>query len=298
MAATQTTDRAERSGRPGRHISLRALTIFHVVALPIACWFVSMGSPTDVFAYFVFTPLIIGQTCLIGIWLGLGTNTGQCRVAGTLVGIAYLVTIGVYHTWSINSGRVSLGEVLPVILAMFTLPTLGTAAVLLVVRGWKAHLVAHGSELPAAAVEGLQFSIRHLFLLTTAVAVLLVMARGVVLLMTNDTAWLRMPIMIGMLTLCFIAITLAAVWAALGVGRPTERIIVVMLLAFFTGALFAYVESYGTINMTRWQQAWRLPTMTILTAVVVTASLLVVRSNGYRLVRRSPSVTPKQNGPK
>ena len=296
MAATQTTDRAERSGRPGRRISLRALVIMHVVALLVVCWIASMSSPENIFANLVFITLFYGQMCLLGIWLAMGTNTRWYRVYGTLAGIAYLISNGFYKTWSTSSGQVPLGIVLPMLLTLCTLPILGIAAVLLVVRGWKAHLVAHGSDLPATAVEGLQFSIRHLFLLTTAVAVLLVMSQGVGLLLKN-AVWLRTAVMIGMLTLFFIAITLATVWAGLGVGRPTERIIVVMLLAFFTGVLLAYVETYGRINTVRWQQAWRPTTAMVLTAAVVTASLLVVRSNGYRLVRRSPRATPKQNEP-
>ena len=293
VAATQTTDRAERSGRPGRHISLRALVIFHVVATPIACGFASMGSPANIFANLVFFPLLYGQICLLGIWLAMGTNTRWCRVSRTLAGIAYLILNSFYTT---GIGQVSLGIPFPILLVLCTIPTLGIAAVLLVVRVWKAHLVAHGNEHSAEVIEGLQFSIRHLFLLTTAVAVLLVMAQGVGLLLT-DAVWLRTAVMIGMITLCFIAITLTTVWAGLGVGRPTERIVVVMLLAFFTGVLFTYVSAYERPNIMSWQQGWRQPTAMVLTAAVVTASLLVVRSNGYRLVRRTPRVTPNQNKP-
>ena len=166
------------------------------------------------------------------------------------------------------------------------LNALAVAAVLLVVRGWKAHLVGHGSELLATAVEGLQFSIRHLLLLTTTVAVLLVMAQGGGLFLKNMPG-LRTAVLIGMLTLCFIAMTLAAVWAGLGVGRPTERIVVVMLLAFFTGVLLLSVEGFEEDTMS-WQRALRVTTIMVLIAAVVTASLLVVRSHGYRLVRRVP----------
>ncbi len=277
--------KAPESGR--WQFSLRTLLIIHVIAILVACGVAGPGSPTRAIANLIFVTLLCGQMCLLGVWLALGTNSGRCRVAGALTGIAFLTTSVAYNTWLNNSGRVSIGMMLPVLLPMVSSPTLGVAAVLLVVRCWRAHLVAHGSDLPEAAAEGLQFSIRHLLLLTTAVAVLLIIAKGGGLLM-NNTPWLQTAGIIGMATLCFIAITLAAVWAGLGVSRPTERIVVVMLLALFTGVLVAYVLTFDEMNEMSWQKMWGLPTGTVVTAAVVMASLLVVRSNGYRLVRRSP----------
>jgi len=122
---------------------------------------------------------------------------------------------------------------------------------------------------------------------STVVAVLLVFAQNIGLV-TEIASWLGTFAFIGLIALCLVAITVGTVWAGLGVSRPTERIILVMLLAFFTGLLFEYATTGGGTTMISWRRAWPMPTLMVLTAAIVTASLLVVRSNGYRLVRRSP----------
>ena len=276
------TTEEPKEPKSGRwQFSLRSLVIVHVVAWFIGLSAASIGQLTNIFDFLTLVPLLYGQLCLLGVWLALGTNALHYRVAGTLTGIALLAMITGYRS------RMPLNEVFIQVLPIVASFSLAVAAVLLVVRRWKAHLVAHGSGLPVAAIEGLQFSIRHLFLLTTVVAVLLMFAQGIGLV-TENASWLGTSAYIGLLALCLVAITVGTVWAGLGVGRPIERIILVMFLAFFTGLLFVYATTGRGTTMISWQQAWPMPTLMVLTAAIVTASLLVVRSNGYRLVRRSP----------
>ena len=282
--------KASKSGR--WQFSLRGLVIVHVVASLVGCVSAATVSAGDVYTLArVFTvSLLYGQACLLGVWLAMGTCGSRWRMAGTLGGIAYLSIIWAFHTWSVSPAMPLY--VAPILPTMFTVPIIGIATILLVVRRWKAQLVVPGIDFPVQAIKRLQFSIRHLFFLTAAVAVLIMIAQRASVLLANDVSfWPRQAKMICEYSLGFGSTALAAVWAVLGFGRPTERIPVVLLLAVFTGTLIAYIEFPGWAYISFWAIGGE-PIQQVLAAVVVATSLLVVRSNGYRLVRRSPRVTP------
>jgi hypothetical protein len=81
--------------------------------------------------------------------------------------------------------------------------------------------------------------------------------------------------------LCFVAVGLVALWAALGVARPRRRVPVVFALSPVLGAFFA-----AAVDAHRAGCAYVLLTMMLYPASLL-VSLLVVRSCGYRLVRRA-----------
>lgn len=89
-------------------------------------------------------------------------------------------------------------------------------------------------------------------------------------------------------SVCFAVTGSAGVWAGLGLARPLPRTVVVLLIALALGAAFVY-----GINQGDWDTYSYVILMMLLQVGVVIASLLVVRSCGYRLVRKaSPGAAP------
>ena len=88
-----------------------------------------------------------------------------------------------------------------------------------------------------AEPEGLRFSIRDLMLFTAAVAVLSAGARAL------QESPRRMILLMAVWALCFVAVGLAALWAALGNDRPLGRGPVVLVLSPLLGAFFAFAAA-------------------------------------------------------
>jgi hypothetical protein len=90
--------------------------------------------------------------------------------------------------------------------------------------------------------------------------------------------------------MCFVALGLAALWAALGKVRPLGRGTVVLVLSPLLGAFFAFGAGAPP-------QGWAYIILTMLLyAALLLGSLLVVRSCGYRLVRGSTSFSGPEDG--
>ena len=137
-----------------------------------------------------------------------------------------------------------------------------------------------------AQAEGLRFSIRGLMLFTASVALLSAGARAL-----QDTPR-RMILLMTVWAMCFVAVGLAALWAALGKLRPLGRGTVVLVLSPLLGAFFAFGAGAAP-------QGWAYIILTILLyAALLLGSLLVVRSCGCRLLRgaASPSGSPDGDG--
>jgi hypothetical protein len=121
--------------------------------------------------------------------------------------------------------------------------------------------------------EGLKFSIRGLMIFTAAVALLCTLARAL------EATPNRVLLLILVWALCFVAVGLVSLWAALGEAKPSWRCPVVFVLSPVLGAFFAFgigAHSGGWIYI--------LLIMLLYPAALL-GSLLIVRSCGYRLVR-------------
>jgi cytochrome bd-type quinol oxidase subunit 1 len=210
-----------------------------------------------------FVGLVFSQTSLLGIWGGSGTNRWWIRLVGVSIGIAYL---GPFCGFCLDDpGR---EKNLIVALATFVV-----AAVLLVSRcfGFRTRL---NSDQNISAKE-MQFSIRHLMILTLVVACLLALAKWQQRYLDLDD-W---PLL-AVIAAVFATVGLAAAWAVLGVKRPL--IGVPLLLAVAVGAAYVVETVLDSPEMIAICIA-----MTVTEAISLTVSLLVVRSSGYRLRRRS-----------
>lgn len=168
---------------------------------------------------------------------------------------------------------------------------------LLQALGWRIAYVEGSDDGPRAA--WLQFSIRHLIIATTTVAILTAVGKAVVTQSAGGMEWkewLHVAIdgcLLGLLSL-------VAVWAALGAGRRAVRLPLFFLIAAMLGGLLwwaearaktNYVSAGGPRTIFEWQfvqslaERWWL-SWTLLAGTFLASWLSVLRAAGYRLVRR------------
>jgi hypothetical protein len=211
--------------------------------------------------FFTFMGLVFSQTSLLGIWGGSGTNRWWIRLVGVLVGVGYLGSQS--GIWLGAPGLV------PLVVAF---ETLIVSAVLLLARCFGLR-TRHTSDQVTPATE-MQFSIRHLMILTLAVGCLLALAKwqyGHLSLY----GWSKLAI----IAAPFATVGLVAVWGVLGAKRPLIGIPVLLVVA--VGAAYGLEKSLGSPPLF----AALITTMT--EAISLAVSLLLVRSWGYRLRRRA-----------
>ena len=150
-----------------------------------------------------------------------------------------------------------------------------TTASLLVVRWLGVRLTRQPdhSQPSRPEPEGLKFSIRGLMIFTAAVALLCAAARA---LQASPNHRL---LLILVWAICFVAVGLVSMWAALGDVRPMRRSLSVFVLSLLLGVFFAFAADAHTAG---WVY---ILLIMLLYPMALLWSLLVVRSCGYRLVR-------------
>jgi hypothetical protein len=209
----------------------------------------------------VFVGIVFGQTSLLGIWGALGTSSWWKRLLGVVVGmvcLGLLLDLSVGPPYRDNHVIVLLAVVL-------------VAGVLLVVRCFRFRIC--GTAVDRTAVPRFQFSIRHLLILTFVVACLVSLGKwlGPHLIPATE------PFRLAMIGLLLATVGLITVWPVLGTRHPLLPSMIATGVAAGLGfgltklnPLFAGTALWTTI-----------PSVEALSLV---ASLLVVRSWGYRLV--------------
>ena len=237
------------------------LVVAHVVVGLVGAAYLAESSKT--LRSTTFLGIVLSQTSLLGIWGGLGSSPWWKRVIGVVVGVGYLALL-----LGVGISDLSLRMFLVVVLA-----TAFVATPLLVVRFFK--VAVQLVPAPVAAVGGIQFSIRHLMILTFVVACLMTIAEWVQPYLPHGEMFYRSLLigvtfgLVGVLPVCFI----------LAMRRPLLYSVGLVAVGACAGYCLARI---GDDNVGIWMTA----TGTEATAAV--ASLLVVRSCGYRLVRLPP----------
>jgi hypothetical protein len=256
------------------------LVVAHIVAGLTGAIAAYFSSPDFLRAAFV--GIVFSQTSLLGIWGGLGTNPWWSRLIGVVVGVSYLGLLLEFDPFGLDLETYTV----------VVLPTTCVVMPLLVVRFFRIALRLDSS--PVVSMGRIQFSIRHLMVLTLAVACLLAIGHsverfairidetpdGVVWNQLDELVyeWLW-PAVLGVLGVL-------PLWFVLATKQP----VVFSVGLVFVGACAGYPVGrfYGDSKILA-----MAVTVTEMMAVVV--SLLVVRSCGYRLVRlpaRRVSVVP------
>ena len=210
-----------------------------------------------------FFALALCQALLLSLWGAFSQARPWMRLAGLVSGAIYLEALVPSHF-----RREFLGT--------STITIVVTTSTLLLVRWLGLRLIRKDDYDQSARqeTEGLRFSIRGMMVLTAAVAVLCAVARA---LQESPT---RLFLLLLVWALCFVAVGLVSLWALLGDADPLRRGPVVFVLSPALGAFFAFAANAHEAGWT-----YILLIMLLYPAALL-GSLLVVRSCGYRLVRR------------
>ncbi len=242
----------------GSRVPILVLLFVHVVA-GVVSGFLSEDEPAVSSA--IFLGIISCQTCLLGMWTGLGRTHWVVRLSGLAVGSTYLAV------------ELGLGvDALDVeFLVLAILPCVLVALVTWLVRRFKGAL-RRGEVDQTNLKEGLQFSIRHLMFLTFVVACLTTVGKLLAPTWADIGALTTTVVVVG---LCNASVALTSIWAVLGTGRPFVRSMFVVVIAIFSGLFAEYVMDQGD-EMPFW-----LSTI-CLQAVLLVSSLAVIRRVGYR----------------
>ena len=222
--------------------------------------------------------LAFTQAGLLGIWGGLGTTRAMWRIPAVFITAAYVCAelLTVENAWDYSPMSH---------LRLVASPTVGILVLLSGLRHGRRRLCVVQSLVSSPTGTGLQYTSRHLLLATAVVAVVLATGRGLRPLF--DGGWIYHQVLFtAILILVLILVELATLWAALGIGRPTPKLAVVVPSAFVVEAILAYYQE--DILPTDWGGLsdfifW--PAVVGLQAIITAGSLLVVRSCGWRLVR-------------
>jgi hypothetical protein len=239
-----------------------------------------------------FLPLIwalgglsLGQLMLVSFWVGMGTSARWRRLLGATLALIY------FATWSTVALSLAPIDEMPSYAENFSMQLLqgglllGTfAAIFAAVRRWYMELRLVADPEPVYRRRQ-QFTIFHLLVITSVAAVVLALARerGVA---SDGTAQILMATVL-MLVLLGVNVV-ASVWAALSPGILWSRIMLALVAAALLGMAFAmrilFAKPLGGAR------AWLFVAQSLtfmVPSLVVILSLLVVRSCGYRLVRRT-----------
>jgi len=207
------------------------------------------------------------QALLLSLWVAVSQASPWMRLAGLLGGAVYLEALV-----PADLRREFLG--------ISTITIIVTTATLLVVRwlGVRFRRQDDFSQSAQPEPEGLKFSIRGLMIFTAVVALICAVAKAL--------EGSRNPIVfVPVWALCFVAVGLISLWAVLGDAHPLRRGPVVFVLSPMLGAFFAFTAGAH-------QAGWiYILLIMLLYPVALVGSLLVVRSCGYRLVRRPVAST-------
>jgi hypothetical protein len=259
------------------------LVATHVVALLVlaaALWNVVSRGPEDgetlAIAYMATG---FSQCGLLALWLALGQSTWKQRASTSLLGAVclWLVSAFAYKTWRASQLMMLSGIIFGCIASL--------AGVLYVASRRKSgfRLVRQGAEsLPSATV---QFSLRHLFLFTVVVSIALAGGTLMKLLLGKVGEIAGLALICSVIIACFLGAVLAVLWASLGQGRLPLRLAVAFALATAAGLIPPF---YLQVRLRYYAITLGLTT---LAQAITIFSLLVVRSAGYRLVRRDAPQT-------
>jgi hypothetical protein len=139
----------------------------------------------------------------------------------------------------------------------------------------------------------IQFSIRHLLIATTAVAIIVPIVKEM-LHASSQSLGGRQWLHASADGVVLAVVSLAAMWAALGVGRWWIKIMAFAMLALSAGASLYWLEK-TVLYPVPWSPTWKASltyagwwwvAWTSLAGSFLAGMLLVLRATGYRLVRR------------
>jgi len=270
---------------------LRALVITHLAlgVFPVAGFLVPPGNPYLPLKWAMIA-VGFGQLMVLSFWVGMSTVKGVLRLVGALCGTAYVLAWPfVAESLSPYSlGPTSIEEYVAqyvVQFSFFSLVVFPLAGVFWLIRrsSTELRLVANPDGLVAPA--RFQYSILHVLIVMAFVSVVLGLIRSA-RVADVPNAWHSLD---ALMIITFFVNSICAAFAALGTGQIRLRIVLVLTVASLLGIALSLAARFDRNDMFPW---WMAPPMlmTVLSTTIVLASLLVVRSCGYRLIPKAIAV--------
>ena len=222
-----------------------------------------------------------GQLMLLSFWVGMGTSKTIWRLLGALLGCPYVAAAPfLYLILSPDFAAERMSDQLIGVSLFCAFVVLLLAGGFLLMRRWFCEL-RRIPDPAASARSRFQYSILHLLLFTSIVAVVVGLTRSArTAEALHTTGWQAMAgnllLLVGLLVN-----SLCAARAPLG----TERIGLPVFLVCVVAILFGVAVGVAL----RWDRSvwWVFPCTVLavsLPTVIVVVSLLVVRSCGYRII--------------
>lgn len=233
----------------------------------------------------VISSLPLGVLLTLSVWLGMGKTRLLWRVAIALAAVLYVGSFTLFGIFSQATESSTLTEMI-----MIFLQAAGELAMLLFLLGGTFFLVSRRFEitrfdadtLPTSG-DRMQFSIFQILIVMSVVAIVLCLLRLVRAAIGHEPSTWESITLYAFMFVNFFLTTACAAFAALGTGKILRNVVLVSIVTVLLGATMAV--AIGNKDMGWWLSAG-MALVVIVPMAVVLVSLLVVRSCGYRLVRR------------
>lgn len=247
--------------------AIPSLFAIHVLAGLVTAYYCKNSPILQTALHFA---VITSQASLLGIWSALSSMNVWLRLVGVACGCGVLGTVLSYALRR---------EPEAIFYGLVVVATCVVAVVVWLVRLAFRALLTRDEFQASCTREGLQFGIRHLMQATFVIACLLTIGK----LATPFLAPTSHDVEVVVLGLCYASVALVVAWAMLGLRYAVLRALCATPVAAGTGWLAGSVVDGGG------NEAFWIST-TLLQALLLIASLWVVRAAGYRVVRHPTTV--------
>lgn len=215
--------------------------------------------------------LVCSEALLLGMWLGFARTRLWLKLLGFCCGLGWFLFLEFApapgRVWRLDQIDDAAGPLLAIVFA---------AALASLACRWLAARVVHKDDWPVRPLaQEMQFTLKSIVGLMISVAALLALrdaVRWAYTVRIDDEITLLVFALVGVLA------WLLLLWATLGQGRPAVRIPVMLAGMAALGLIFPYYTGGPAPRYVTW------PALTVTIGLYSTASLLVIRHCGYRLV--------------
>lgn len=226
----------------------------------------------------------ISQGALVGLWFGLATASTIRRWA-----VAVLGGVPGYAALAIATGVSDVVDF--VVSAVFFLGPLTAAALFGTVLRRRGFVVEPLKSAESGDDRGVvQFSLRHLFAITFAAAVLFGLTRQIRGFSGDSLSAWEFSLFLTFNALAFALHTQICLWSALGAGSRAVRVTTLVLFGAVGAGIYGF--AFGGSK----KDYLDCVLMFGVYSTLVAGSLWILRWFGYRLTRRSMSAAAMQEG--
>lgn len=230
--------------------------------------------------------LPIGGLMTLSVWIGLGSTRLLWRVAIGLAAVFYVALFPFICDWAQFRASSPKSEQI-----MAYLEAVGPMVIVLFLFGSTFMLIGHWFKLarPESQRQALrtgrfQFSMLQIMLAMSVVAIVLSLLRATRQADRSTNSTSESFVMDAFMFVIFFVNTACAAFAALRVGKAGWNVCLVLVVSVLLGVATSLAMRYETMG---WWLFVNSMFIVIIPTAMVSASLVVVRSCGYRLIRRS-----------